>query len=246
MGQKLITFSLWGENPLYHIGAIRNAELASRIYPGWTCRFYIGSSVPFSVTEELTQGTKHWARYTEIDGKLEPMCGGSFDPIELEIYHMAEPGDWTSMFWRFWPASEDDVDVFISRDCDSRLSEREAAAVDEWMQGPKLIHVMRDHPDHSAPMMGGLWGAKRDALPNLKDQIQKYTRGDFWQVDQNFLREIVWPANYHKVFAHDNWNRFLVAKTMMFPRPRDGNEFVGAIIGAHEERVHPEHHAMLL
>ena len=37
---KLITFSLWGQDPKYLVGAIRNAELASEIYPDWICRFY--------------------------------------------------------------------------------------------------------------------------------------------------------------------------------------------------------------
>lgn len=217
---KLITFSLWGDDPKYCVGAIRNAELTRKIYPGWLPRFYIGQSVPEEIVKELRQHT---------------------DQIVL----MDEPGNWAGMFWRFYPASEDDVDVFISRDCDSRLSRREAEAVQEWIDSPMLIHVIRDHPEHSTPIMGGVWGAKRHALPNLKDQIEEYVRGDFWQVDQNFLREIVWPANYHKVFAHDDWHRFPMAKTMRLPRPREGDEFVGAIIGPNEERLHPEHHANL-
>ena len=218
---KLITFSLWGDDPKYCVGAIRNAELTRKIYPGWLPRFYIGQSVPEEIVKELRQ-------YTD------------------QIVLMDEPGDWAGMFWRFYPASEDDVDVFISRDCDSRLTEREATAVQEWLDSPRLIHVIRDHPHHSAPMMGGLWGAKRDGLSALKNQIKEYVRGDFWQVDQNFLREIVWPANYHKVLAHDDWNRFPMTKIMKFSQPREGDEFVGAIIGANEERMHPGHHKMIV
>jgi hypothetical protein len=29
-----IAFSLWGENPKYLVGAVRNAELAPLLYPG--------------------------------------------------------------------------------------------------------------------------------------------------------------------------------------------------------------------
>lgn len=243
---KIISFSLWGDDPKYCEGAIRNAELAAKIYPDWTCRFYIGGSVPFSVTEELQRVTKHWARYTQgIDGQFEALCGGSIAPQKLQIYHCAEPGDWTGMFWRFYPASEDDVGVFISRDCDSRLSVREAEAVEEWLSGPKLIHVMRDHPEHSTPIMGGMWGAKKGALFHLRGQIEEYTRGDFWQVDQNFLREIIWPANYHKVLAHDDWKRFPQAETKPFPTPRLTDDFIGSILGPNGERLHPEHHASL-
>ena len=217
---KLVTFSLWGDDPKYCVGAIRNAELMRSIYPGWMARFYVGQSVPSDVIKELRYHTD-------------------------QIVEMPEPGDWTGMFWRFYPASEDDVSVFISRDCDSRITEREMLAVNKWLLGPKLIHVMRDHPEHSTPMMGGMWGAKQNALPNLREQIEEYIRGDFWQVDQNFLREIVWPANYHKVLVHDDWNRFPQAETKPFPTPREAEDFVGSIIGPNGERLHPEHHASL-
>jgi len=223
MGKKLITFGLWGKDPKYIQGAIRNAKLAPKIYPGWICRFCLA---------------KPW--YTDVINDLSDI--GS----HVEVILRDEQPSWEGMFWRFEPASEDDVDVFISRDCDSRLSEREAVAVNEWLDSPRLIHVMRDHPHHSAPMMGGMWGAKRGALPHLQEQLAIYIGGNFWQVDQNFLREIVWPANCHKVLAHDDWNRFPgMAHNRPFPTPREGDDFVGAIIGAHEERVHPEHHEMI-
>ena len=244
--KKLITFSLWGEDPKYCVGAVQNAELAQQIYPGWVCRFYIGSSVPFEVTEELMQKTEHWARYSQIDGKWTPLCGGSLDSVELEIYHMDEPGDWRAMFWRFTPASDDGVDVFISRDCDSRLSQREAVAVQQWLESPKLIHVMRDHQHHTTPILGGMWGAKRHAIPDLTRMMEEWNQEDRWQTDQEFLRDIVWPRNYHKVLAHDDWSRFPQGvENRTFPTPREGDNFVGAIIGPNEERLHPEHHAML-
>jgi len=35
MKKKIISFSLWGDKPMYTIGAIKNAKLAEEIYPGW-------------------------------------------------------------------------------------------------------------------------------------------------------------------------------------------------------------------
>jgi protein O-GlcNAc transferase len=227
---KLVTFSLWGDDPKYCIGAVRNAELALKHYPGWRCRFYF---TPLDENDEFLPN----------DGVLNQTIGELRKMPNVDLVAVNHPSSWIGMFWRFLPASEDDVDVFITRDCDSRITAREASAVHEWLQGPKLIHVMRDHPEHSAPIMGGMWGAKNGALPDLKDQIEKYTQGDFWQVDQNFLREIVWPSNYHKVLAHDDWNRFPQAETKPFPTPRETDNFVGSIIGPNEERLHPEHHA---
>ena len=54
------------------------------------------------------------------------------------------------------------VSVTMSRDLDSRVTEREAAAVHEWLKSNKTLHSMRDHPWHTVPIMGGGWGSKLD------------------------------------------------------------------------------------
>lgn len=219
---KLITFSLWGDDPKYCAGAVRNAQLAQEIYPDWKCRFYVAMSIPPATMSAL---------YAEPNA---------------QVVWMDTPGDWRGMFWRFEPASEDDVDVFISRDCDSRLSQREADAVQEWLDSPYLIHTIRDHPEHTAPLMGGLWGAKRHAIPDMKALIEQWNQEDRWQTDQEFLRDVIWPRYGHKILAHDNWGRFNGAiHHRPLPTGRDGDNFIGAIIGPNEERLHPEHHANL-
>ena len=59
--KKVISFSLWGDNPIYTIGAIKNAELAKEIYPDWTCRYYIGKSTPLEIVNKLI----------DFDGRLQ-------------------------------------------------------------------------------------------------------------------------------------------------------------------------------
>merc|ERR1719391_1390928 len=66
------------------------------------------------------------------------------------------------MLWRFFPTLDPQVDLFVSRDLDSRFSERELAAVQEWIESGKAIHAMRDHPLHPFPLLGGAWGARLD------------------------------------------------------------------------------------
>jgi hypothetical protein len=52
------------------------------------------------------------------------------------------------------------VDVFSSRDLDSRLNARELSAVKEWIENStQPIHVMRDHPQHTIGMLGAAWDA---------------------------------------------------------------------------------------
>jgi protein O-GlcNAc transferase len=222
MTKKLITFSLWGDDDKYCIGACRNVVLAQRFYPDWTCRFYVDrDTVPMRHLMMLSQTGNN----TELLDIPKGMEG------------------WKGMFARFLPASEDGVDVFISRDCDSRLGEREAAAVQEWMASPRLIHAMRDHPHHTTPILGGMWGAKYHAIPDMQALMYRWDKEDRWQTDQEFLRDIIWRRYHHKVLAHDDWGRF--GQTQPFPIPRENQDFVGAIIGVDDERLHPEHHGML-
>jgi len=106
--KKIISYSLWGTNPRYTIGAIRNAELAKVIYPDWLCRFYTGDDVPKNITDHLLA-------------------------LDAEVIDMNGTG-WNGMFWRFLAADSDNI--IISRDTDSRLNQREKFAVDEWLNSP--------------------------------------------------------------------------------------------------------------
>ena len=52
--KKVISFSLWGDKPIYNIGAIRNAITAKEVYPDFECWFYIHKeSVPQKTIDEL-------------------------------------------------------------------------------------------------------------------------------------------------------------------------------------------------
>ena len=56
------------------------------------------------------------------------------------------------------------VSTMVSRDLDSRLTGREAAAVSQWLTDPQQLpfHVMRDNPQHGTEILGGMWGARMD------------------------------------------------------------------------------------
>lgn len=205
-GKRVISFCLWGNDPKYTVGALRNAELARSVYPGWTSRFYVGSSTQRTVCKQLRK------------------AGG-------EVVEMDEPGDWRGMFWRFIPAGEPDVAVMLSRDTDSRLSGREKAAVDVWLETDSPFHIMRDHPFHNTEILGGMWGARGGFLTEMSQMIEAYNKGDFWQVDQNFLREHVYPKVKDLAVVHDE---FFELKP--FPTVRENYEFVGDVFDANDKR----------
>ena len=51
--KRVISFGLYGANPKYVSGAMRNAELQPTLFPGWVCRFYVDDSVPESAIRQL-------------------------------------------------------------------------------------------------------------------------------------------------------------------------------------------------
>ena len=207
--KKIISYCLWGNSPKYTFGALKNATLAEKIYPGWICRFYVGTSTPPNIIQELS----------------------NFSNTEVII--QKTEGNWEGMFWRFEAISDPDVEVMISRDCDSRLTHREKAAVEAWLSTDKNFHIMRDHPFHQTEILGGMWGCRKPLLNDMTQLIKDYTRkGDFWQVDQNFLREIVYPLVKGQSCVHDE---FFAGQP--FPTPRKGLEFVGQVFDENEKTV---------
>tara|TARA_Y100000034_G_scaffold76405_1_gene91818 strand:- start:5538 stop:6191 length:654 start_codon:yes stop_codon:yes gene_type:complete len=214
---KLITFSLWGYDLKYLRGAIKNAELAKEIYPGWLCRFYIGTNTPYGTIHELKK----------------------FDNVQ--VVEKNEIGDWRGMFWRFEPASEDGVEAMISRDTDSRLSLREKAAVDEWLASDKGFHIMRDHPYHKFPVLGGMWGAKTGTIPNMKELIDNWDQKNVYGTDYEFFAGCITPNITNNVLVHDE---FFGGKP--FPTARENYEFVGQIFDENENTVQEHVEALKL
>jgi hypothetical protein len=214
--KKVISFSLWGDDPKYCVGAIKNAGLAKEFYPGWLCRYHVGKSTP--------------RQYIEALSCME----------NTEIFLRSEEGNWEGMFWRFLDASDPGVGVMISRDTDSRLNKRESQAVREWLESDKKFHIMRDHPYHATEILGGMWGVKNPFLINMKILVDKFIKGDYWQVDQNFLKTIIYPIVKNDCLVHDE---FFEKKA--FPCARDGKFFVGQAFNHDDTFFDPSHSEMI-
>jgi hypothetical protein len=168
---KVISYSLWGNNPTYTVGALKNADLAATLFPDWVCVFYCFQSVPQDIIKELESRENVLVRRVEGD------------------YNTA---DSRGMFHRFLPADEEGVEYMMSRDTDSRLSERERLAVDAWLTSGADLHVMRDHPYHGVPMLGGMWGVKGGKLKGIARHMEEFQPSSDKGQDQAFLWEWVW------------------------------------------------------
>lgn len=198
-----LSFSLWGDKPIYNVGAIRNAELWKTIYPDWIMVVYYDNTVP-----------------TETIEKLNELQVLTIDITKKNIY---------GMFWRFFAVDLPEAEYCVFRDTDSRITIREKMAVDEWVNSGKSIHVMRDHPAHGIPfgsdrlgILGGMWGIKSKSVP-LTDMIERFTKNKnlSYGSDQTFLKTI------YSIFEDDRVTHDEFYEKKPFPIKREYGRFVG-------------------
>ena len=221
--KKVISFALFGKDPMYLQGMIENAKLCKKYYPDWLCRCYISKDISTESAMQL------------ID-------------LDVEVKYHLGTLDFKAQWVRMEIALDPSVDIFIIRDCDSRINKREAEAVEEFVKSDKVFHIMRDHKKHTAPIMGGMWGAKKGFLGieefrNLyrkavlfvrsgKSKNKKYYKRN-GKSDQGFLGNEIWPLVKSPTIhmAHGTKKRF-TGEEKPFPRSLRYNRFVGQQVTA--------------
>jgi hypothetical protein len=146
------------------------------------------------------------------------------------------------MFWRFWASEDTDVDIFLSRDCDSRFSDREISAIKEWLESDKDFHIMRDHPYHTVQILGGMWGCRNGLMRKigLVKMIESWNQFQRKGVDQDFLGRCVYPLVVNNAMEHSEFNLNFGGEIRPFPTIRVNYEYIGDIFDENDER-HPEY-----
>ena len=213
--KKVLSFSLWGSNPKYTIGAIRNIKLAQKYYPDFECWFYIHKdTVPQDIIDQIQ---KH-----------------------ENVNIIFKDGDVTKckpMMWRFEAIDEPDVEILMSRDADSRIYLREKLAYDEWIASKKIFHIMRDHPHHTLPIQGGMFGTfKIPSIPSWKELMKNVKQTTHRDYDQEFLKTFIYYNIKNDAFIHASFNILANEITHKFPTDYDNEfHFVGAYVNENEE-----------
>ena len=224
---KVFSYSIYGDNPIYTIGGVKNAKLVKELFPDWRSIFYIADDVSSDIIEQIKD------------------YGGI---IEL----MPSNESFTGMFWRFMAITRPDVDVMIVRDCDSRISERDVAAIEEFMLSDKLYHIVRDHPiGHHYPINGGMWGCKKNTfISRINNHINDYLKTNFSHVfnsenakkdsirnaDQMFLMERIYPNTVNSLIVHDEYFKYEpFAKPINHDRKSNDFAFIGESIDENDD-----------
>jgi hypothetical protein len=175
---KIVSISVWGDSPRYCVGAIKNAELCAKLLPDWKCRIFVDNTVPIQYVNVL------------------------HDMQNVEVAEVDQEGVFGA-FWRFYSMFEDENNVVVSRDSDSRISEREVRAINEWLTSDKKFSIIRDHARHyDWPILAGMWGMKGILDDAIYDKMIQYSQNHYYTVDQIFLAQEIWPQAENDSLIH--------------------------------------------
>ncbi|CAL4063259.1 unnamed protein product [Meganyctiphanes norvegica] len=218
--QKVVSFTLYGDDPQYAQGLEDNIVTIAQLYPGYLVRLY-----------------------TDPRGNKDLLC-----PL-LQQYPTLFVCDVTSLpgihdqlmnihpqMWRFAPMGDPQVQILLVRDIDSLVSPREVAAVREWLLSDTVLHTMRDHPQHHEPIMAGMWGVRTKKkvtakhLADIKNEMFANARGDFSHgLDQKLLKKVVWAQLHTNTYGHDSFKCHTFWHSHPWPTKRpDDRAFVGS------------------
>lgn len=214
---NVISFSLYGKNPIYTIGCIRNAELKKDLFPDWEMWVYYNDTVPKDILKELSS-------------------------LGVNLINTNADDGYINSAWRFLPIIDSNIEYFISRDCDSRINERDKISVDEWIKSGKPFNIIRDHPiGHYWVMNAGMWGAKSGAINNFKNLFYDYFKDNCYRfcdkmIDQHFLKDIVYPYTLGNCLVHDEYFKYeSTAKPIEHDRKTNDFAFIGESIDEYDK-----------
>jgi hypothetical protein len=235
--KKIISFSLyqapltWEKNmntnyEKYIFGLHENINIIKKLYPDWFIYLYHDDSLDLSKLERLF-------RYDKFETKL--ITNKSLNAMQ----------------WRFLPNDDETVDLFISRDSDSRITEREVVSVNEWINSEKILHIMRDHPHHHYKILGGMWGMKRQKDFKMENECISYNinngyiiENDWYEKwwDMNFLRDIIYPKYNNSSYINSSFHGY---ESWSKPFTLDWSEkkFIGEIYDENNNRSY--HHNLI-
>lgn len=213
--KKVISFSLYGNNPIYTIGCINNAKIFKQLFEGWEMWVYHNNTVPQDILNRLVE-------------------------LDVTLINTNEDNGFLGSLWRFRPISDPTVSYFISRDCDSRISLRDVTAVNEWLESGKNFHIIREHPiGHHWVLNAGMWGAKGNSIPNFMELMNDYLNKNFRihdkTIDQCFLRDVIHPIVRNDLFLHDEFFNYEgIGTEIKRSRELDDFAFIGESVDEHD------------
>ncbi|WP_461485743.1 hypothetical protein, partial [Pedobacter sp.] len=163
-----------------------------------------------------------------------------------KVFNMSGSGIPPTM-WRFLAIDFQEVQLMLSRDTDSRLSEREISVVREWEKDTTDFMIIKDHPGSHGTyaMFAGLWAMKKKANLTMRALIEDWialkTNEELNKrtADQVFLSECILPLTANNMAYYDDFNINKANNCRKIAQRRENWRFIGEIF---DENDIPEYH----
>lgn len=218
---NVFSFCLYGpKNPKYYQGLLENVFLAGKHFPTWKVYVYYGSDVDSEIIDHLGLCTSVVLRPTGLLGA-------------------------SNMIPRFFAIDDPDVDIMMVRDADSRIHWKDRWAIREFLSHPEYTaHTIRDNQEHTAFLMGGLWGLRKSAGIHIQTEYTNYkedtTKGHRHAHDQNFLADVIYPKVLPNLLVHYSFTRkFAGESAVLFPFEWSGDVYCGRIEDSFVDKPQP-------
>ena len=172
---------------MYVHGMMENARILNHIFPEYRVNIYTADDVSSQAIETLKT-------YPNVN-IVEVISNGR--------------NKFKNLFDRFLAIDDPDCSIMFSRDADSRVHVRDQGCIEDFINSDKQLHIIRDHPCHKMPIMGGLFGLRKTALKEpMRVLIDRYFQGkrifDRKGEDQYFLRQVLYPPLKNNTLIHDD------------------------------------------
>jgi hypothetical protein len=211
--KPIVSFSLFGTDKKYYIGAEKNIKEIKNLLPNWDVRIYYHENMI-------------------LDGEVEKLTklGGNMINVK-DIFLGDKESVHFPFFWRFLSFFEDVPSIV--RDLDSRFSHREIEYINQWMNNGYEYFIIRDHP-WQAPVPSGLFGIKK-FIPDFKHHFINFVNTEelIWGSDQEILRTYMEKINKENIFycGYDDHLNYI---------PRDDkNFFIGMQMDEDDKPTNP-------
>jgi len=209
---NVFAFCLYGpiNERYYPKPMLQNIALVGKYYPEWKVYIYVAPDVDQDFLHQVAMYSNVVLRHTNHNGPI-------------------------NMIHRFFAIDEPGVDMMLVRDADSRVHWKDRWAINQFIKNPMYIaHTIRDNKEHTAFMMGGLWGLRKSAGLIMQNEYIKYVHRPAVENhhghDQDFLSFAIYPKISSKTLVHYSNGRFLAGESAVeFPFPYTNDIYCGRI-----------------
>jgi hypothetical protein len=116
-----------------------------------------------------------------------------------------------SEYWQFLAYDINNIEYFIIRDYNSRISPKCRNAVHQWLHKKKKFHILHDHISHTDLLISNMWGSKANLFSNIKHLLNKYLKNNKNPSVNNFFIKVMFEKIKDSYIAH-GWNHIIKKK----------------------------------